>query len=169
MKRFVLFALVLSLAFAGCFGKKTDDGATPTDNATGTTTPTPGGTGGNTTPGGGTTTLAPKTVCTDSPDFSQAGNPATGAEPPAKACTIDPGYTTLTLIVNVTQQTPAPGAVVQAFDVKVAGLDVQVGQGPVTAATSATKTGAATPGAAKIEYTGGPAVGVTVDVKVVES
>jgi len=170
----VLF-IAITLAFAGCFGKSNDTppaDQTPTSPTSttpaGTTTtvsPTTSGSGTNTTTT--TTPMAPKDACSDTQDFTtqSSQNPA-GAGPAAKACTIDVGYTTVTLNVTWTSTAPqAPNP--NGITVKFGSLSCTIPT-PAAAPDKCSKTGPATPGAGKIEYSGGPAP-LTVSVKVIES
>jgi hypothetical protein len=146
-------AILLVVGFvlaAGCATNNGgNNGTTPTDNGA----------------GGGNGTTAAKVVKTDTHDFATdapAGAPA--GTPTPTAITIDPGYTTLKLNVTFTGDAPAGGAgVASGVTVKVGSLTCTI-DGPVTAASTCTKSGTATAGKAQIEYSGSGPVTATVTV-----
>jgi hypothetical protein len=174
--RLVLVLLVCSaLAFAGCFGKKSDNTATDTTPTPGETTPTASAstpssstptsstpTDGNSSGGGSPAPmLAPKQACTGSADWTQAASsaPAGASAPPPTTCNIDAGYTHLILNVTWTVSGGAPGApdpngVSVAIGGATCALPGPVDQSP---APCTNKPGTATPGKMTITYSGGPA------------
>jgi hypothetical protein len=119
MKRFILFALILSLAFAGCFGKKSDNTATPDDNATpgASSSPpmsTPSGTDTNATP---PMAVAPKDIKSGTVTWPTDCSAVAGTAPTTNACpsiafTVDPGYKTLnfTVVWSCNSGLPACGS-----------------------------------------------------------
>lgn len=154
--RTILLLAVLSVLVAGCASNGGNNPSTPA-------------VGGNTTGTGAG--MAPKQAASDSHDFATdaaAGTPA-GQGATTKAFTMDAGYTKLTLNVTFDVDSPAPGSVVaQDVVVKVGSLTCTVSAGPVTPPIPpCTKSGNATPGPMKIEYSGAGAV--TATVKVIES
>lgn len=174
MRLVPVLLIAAALAFAGCFGKSNDDNTNPTDTTPTTTSPTttsPTGTTPTPTTSSGANTstptgpMAPKDVKSGNADFS---NPA--APPAAVNIAIDPGYTTLSLYVNWTGSAGGAGVVAQDLTVKVGSLTCTLAAGPISPATAAApcaKAGAATAGAAKVEFSGSGAA--TATYKIVES
>lgn len=144
-----ILILALSLGLAGC---SKPPAATPTGNAsTTTTTPTATATTPS-TPTAPTTPPPPKEVKSGTTDFSQ-NNPAQPLAP--VAITIDPGYATVTLNVTFSCASATPACLAaNGVTVKAAGVTCTIPDGPIQAAIVCAKPGPATPGPAKVEFSG---------------